>query len=452
MSSLAGPTLDALAADLAAGRTTSRGLVEDCLARIADPAGEGGRAFLQVDAEGARKAADAMDALRAAKAAPSPYAGIPVSVKDLFDVAGQVTRAGSRALDDMPPASADAVTVARLRRAGFVVVGRTNMTEFAYSGLGINPHYGTPRSPWRRDEGHVPGGSSSGAAISVTDGMAHAALGTDTGGSCRIPAAFNGLVGFKPTARRVPLEGSVPLSWSLDSIGPIARSTRCCAALDAVLADEAPAPLPEVPLAGLRLLLPETVVLDGLQEAVATAFEAALARLSRAGALITRAPLPEFSEVAAMNALGGFTASESHAWHRPLLARRGDDYDPRVSSRIRRGAGMSSADYLDLQRARADFVRRATARVAGYDALVMPTAPILPPSIRELEDEAAYTAANLAALRNPTLINMMDGCAISLPAARPPEPPVGLMLAAAAGADRRLLALAASVEAVLAPA
>ncbi|WP_458098254.1 amidase [Roseomonas sp. WA12] len=449
MSGTAGPTLDALAANLAAGRTTSRALVESCLARIADPAGEGGRAFLQVNAEGARAAAEAMDALRRANAAPSPYAGIPVSVKDLFDVTGQVTRAGSRALDDAAAADADAPAVGRLLRAGFVVIGRTNMTEFAYSGLGLNPHYGTPRSMWRREEGHVPGGSSSGAAISVADGMAHGALGTDTGGSCRIPAAFNGLTGFKPTARRVPLEGSVPLSGTLDSIGPIARSTRCCAVMDSVLADEPLEPLPEMPLAGLRLLLPETVALDGMEAAVSVAFEAALARLSRAGVQIERAAMPEFAEVALMNALGGFTASESYAWHRPLLARRGDDYDPRVSSRIRRGAGMSAADYLDLKRARKDFVRRASARIAGYDALVMPTAPILPPRIRDLEDEAAYTAANLAALRNPTLINMMDGCSVSVPATRPPEPPVGLMLSAAAGGDRRLLALAASVEAVL---
>jgi aspartyl-tRNA(Asn)/glutamyl-tRNA(Gln) amidotransferase subunit A len=450
VSGVVGPTLDALAADLATGRTTSRRLVEDCLARIADPAGEGGQAFLQVDAEGARRAADAMDALRAAKAAPSPYAGIPISVKDLFDVAGQVTRAGSRALDDTPPASADAVAVARLRRAGFVVIGRTNMTEFAYSGLGINPHYGTPRNPWQRHVGRVAGGSSSGAAISVADGMAHAALGTDTGGSCRIPAAFTGLVGFKPTARRVPLDGSIPLSWTLDSIGPIARSTACCAIIDAVLADEVPEPLPPVSLDGVRVLLPETLTLDGIEDAVATAFETALARLSREGVRITRAPVPEFAGVAPMNALGGFTASESHAWHRKLLERRGEDYDPRVSSRIRRGAGMSSADYLDLQAARRDLIRRVSARIAGFDALVMPTAPILPPRIADLEDDAAYTDANLAALRNPTLVNMMDGCAISVPAARPPEPPVGVMLAAGAGGDRRLLALAASAEAALA--
>ena len=450
MSAAPAPTLESLAADLAAGRTTSRALVEECLARIADPAGEGGRVFLQVDAEAARAAAEGMDRLRGARAAPSPYAGIPISVKDLFDVAGQVTRAGSRALDDAPPAAADAAAVARLRRAGFVVIGRTNMTEFAYSGLGINPHYGTPRNPWRRDEARVPGGSSSGAAISVTDGMAHGALGTDTGGSCRIPAAFNGLVGFKPTARRVPLEGSVPLSGTLDSIGPIARSVTCCAVLDAVLADEPSAPLAAVPLGGLRLLVPETVALDGLEDAVATAFEAALARLSRAGARITRAPVPEFDDVARMNALGGYTASESYHWHRALLDRRGEDYDPRVSSRIRRGAGMSAADYLDLQRARADFIRRVSVRIGGFDALAMPTAPILPPRIADLADDAAYAAANLAALRNPTLVNMMDGCAISVPVARPPEAPVGLMLASTAGQDRRLLALAAAIEAMLA--
>lgn len=450
MSAASAPTLDALAAELAAGRTTSRALVEACLERIADPGGEGGRVFLQVDAEAACAAADGMDQLRAAQAAPSPYAGIPVSVKDLFDIAGQVTRAGSRALDDAAPAAADATAVARLRRAGFIVIGRTNMTEFAYSGLGINPHYGTPSSPWRRDEARVPGGSSSGAAISVADGMAHAALGTDTGGSCRIPAAFTGLTGFKPTAHRVPLEGSVPLSSTLDSIGPIARSVACCAVLDAVLADQPLEPLPTMPLDGLRLLVPETVALDGLEAEVGDAFEAALNRLSRAGVRIVRAPVPEFGEVAGMNALGGFTAAESYYWHRALLERRGQDYDPRVSSRIRRGAAMSAADYLTLRQARAEFIRRVSVRVGTFDALAMPTAPILPPRIADLVDEAAYTTANLAALRNPTLVNMMDGCAISIPATRPSEAPVGLMLAGLAGRDRRLLALAAAAETALA--
>src|ERR1700704_3312499 len=202
------PTLATLAADLDSGRTSARKLVDDCLAKIADASGEGTRTFIHVDAEAAIEAAEAMDRLREGKAAPSPFAGIPNSSKDLFDIRGQVPRAGSRALDDSAPAEADATVVARLRRAGFVVIGRTNMTEFAYSGIGINPHYGTPKSTWRRNVGHVPGGSSSGGAVSVADGMAHGALGTDTGGSCRIPAAYNGIVGFKPTQKRGPLGGA----------------------------------------------------------------------------------------------------------------------------------------------------------------------------------------------------------------------------------------------------
>src|SRR4051794_13256316 len=232
------PTLASLAADLESGRTTARALVDACLAKIADSDGEGPRAFIHVDREAAIEAAEAMDRLRKANAAPSRFAGIPVSIKDLFDVKGQVTRAGSRALEDSPPAEADAPVVARLRSAGFVVIGRTNMTEFAYSGIGINPHFGTPKGIWQRGAGHVPGGSSSGAAVSVADGMAHGALGPDPGGSCRTRAAWNGIVGFKPTQRRVPLDGAVPLSSSLDSIGPLARTVACCATMDAVLADE----------------------------------------------------------------------------------------------------------------------------------------------------------------------------------------------------------------------
>src|SRR5690242_7411765 len=282
----ADPTLATLAADLDAGRTTARKLVEECLARIADPAGEGQRVFIHVDKEAALHVADAMDRLRKANAAPSPYAGIPVSIKDLFDIKGQVTRAGSRALEDSAPAEADAPVVARLRRAGFIVIGRTNMTEFAYSGIGINPHYGTPKSAWNRSVGHVPGGSSSGAAVSIADGMAFGALGTDTGGSCRIPAAYNGIVGYKPTQRRVPLDGGVPLSFSLDSFGPLARSVACCATMDAVLAGETVQPLQPRPVKGMRLAVPTTIALDDLDDEVSKTFERALAALSRQGALI----------------------------------------------------------------------------------------------------------------------------------------------------------------------
>src|SRR6266700_6968489 len=282
------PTLATLADDLDSGRTSARKLVDECLVRIGDKTGEGARAFIHVDAEAAIEAAEAMDRLREVQAAPSRFAGIPVSIKDLFDLKGQVTRAGSRALEDSAPAEADAPVVARLRQAGFIVIGRTNMTEFAYSGIGINPHYGTPKSAWNRSDGHIPGGSSSGAAVSVVDQMAYGALGTDTGGSCRIPAAYNGIVGFKPTQRRIPLDGGVPLSFSLDSFGPLGNSTSCCAVLDAVLAAEPNVSLRARPIKGMRLAVPTTVALDDLDEAVATTFDRALETLSRQGALIER--------------------------------------------------------------------------------------------------------------------------------------------------------------------
>jgi aspartyl-tRNA(Asn)/glutamyl-tRNA(Gln) amidotransferase subunit A len=443
------PTLAALADDLESGRTSARKLVDECLARIADTSGEGPRAFIHVDAQAAIEVAEAMDRLRAAKAAPSRFAGIPVSIKDLFDIKGQVTRAGSRALEDSPPADADAPVVARLRRAGFIVIGRTNMTEFAYSGIGINPHYGTPKGAWQRGVGHVPGGSSSGAAVSVADQMAHGALGTDTGGSCRIPAAYNGIVGFKPTQRRVPLEGGVPLSFTLDSFGPLARSVRCCAVLDAVLANEAIAPLQPRPIKGMRLAVPTTLALDELDDAVTQTFERAVEMLSRYGALIERIEVPEFLDVAPMNAKGGFTAAESYAWHRYLIVSKGDVYDPRVSSRILRGESLSAADYVDLLNARRSLIARAAVRLAPYDALLMPTTANTPPRIADMADDKAFTKANLLALRNCTLINMIDGCAISLPAHREGEVPVGLMLASSGGSDRRIFELAAGMEGLI---
>jgi aspartyl-tRNA(Asn)/glutamyl-tRNA(Gln) amidotransferase subunit A len=277
------PSLAQVKADLAGGGK-SRGLVEQCLARIADQSGEGGRVFLKVHAADALAAADFYDRRRAHGAAPSPFAGIPVSIKDLFDIAGDVTTAGSVALRDAKAAEHDAPAVARLRTAGFIPIGRTNMTEFAFSGLGINPHYGTPLSPHDRQAARIPGGSSSGAAVSVSDGMAFGALGTDTGGSCRIPAALCGVVGFKPTAHRVPTAGAFPLSTSLDSIGPLAATVECCVTLDAVLAGEPAVDLAPFPLAGLRMAVPQTLVLEGVEPAVARAFESALAALRKAGA------------------------------------------------------------------------------------------------------------------------------------------------------------------------
>jgi aspartyl-tRNA(Asn)/glutamyl-tRNA(Gln) amidotransferase subunit A len=276
--------------------------------------------------------------------------------------------------------------------------------------------------------------------------MAHAALGTDTGGSCRIPAAFNGLVGYKPTARRVPLDGALPLSPTLDSIGPIARSVECCAILDSILANEAPISLQSRPLQGLRFAVPTNIAFDGIDDDVSTTFEAALSRLSLAGVRIEKIEVPEFTEVAQINSKGGFTAAESYAWHRRLLADQHDDYDPRVAVRIMRGAEQTAADYLDLLAARASLIRRANARISMYDALAMPTVPVLPPRIADLATDDAFNRTNLLVLRNPTLINMIDGCAISLPIHRAGGAPVGLMLAGEAGADRRILQIAAAVE------
>ena len=442
------PTLADLARSFDQG-SRSRDIIEQCLARIAAPEGEGRRTFLKVHAEQARAAADFHDTMRRNGAAASPFAGIPVSIKDLFDIAGDTTTAGSMALRDAPPAKRDAPALSRLRAAGFIPIGRTNMTEFAFSGLGINPHYGTPANAYDRKNARIPGGSSSGAAVSVTDGMAAAALGTDTGGSCRIPAALCGLVGFKPTAKRVPLDGAVPLSTSLDSIGPIAASVACCAVLDAVLAGEEPRPLREFPLTGLRLAVPQTLVFDGIDADVARAFAAARTRLSEAGAQIADLPLRELSELGRINSKGGFGAAEAYAFHRPLIESKAALYDPRVLSRILRGREQDAADYIDLVRARADFIRRVGAIVAPFDALLLPTVPIIAPRIADLDDEIAYRDINLLLLRNPTIANFLDACAISLPCHRPGEAPVGLMLIGHHGGDGRLFDIAAAAEHLL---
>ncbi|MCK8785037.1 amidase [Roseomonas sp. NAR14] len=444
-------SLAGAAAALAAGRATAASLVEDALARIADPARQGGTAFLAVDAEGARAAARAMDALRAAGAAPSPWAGIPISVKDLFDVAGQRTRAGSVALDDAPPAAATAPAVLRVQRAGFVVLGRTNMVEFAFSGLGVNPHHGTPLSPWDRATGRLPGGSSSGAAVAVAEGMGLGALGTDTGGSCRIPAALCGIVGFKPTAARVPQQGVLPLSPTLDSVGPLANTVGCCAVLDALLAGaDAPVPPDAGPVAGLRLGVPRHFFLDGLDAPVAAAFERALERLAAAGAHLHDLPLPEVEEIAAVNAAGGFTAAEAWSWHRGLIGRAGDRYDPAILGRIRRGEAMSAADYIALLRERARITAAVATRTGAFDAVLMPTCPLVPPPLAAVATPSEYNRINLLLLRNTAVANFLDRCAISLPCHAPGEAPAGLMLMGERMGDARLLTVAAAVESALA--
>jgi aspartyl-tRNA(Asn)/glutamyl-tRNA(Gln) amidotransferase subunit A len=438
------PTIAELAAQLAEGRTTSEQLVEECLARIADPDGEGERTYLSVDAEGARTAARAMDLLRSARAEPSPVAGIPVSIKDLFDVRGQVTRAGSQVLDGAP-AERDAGAVARWRRAGLVLIGRTNMTEFAFTGLGINPHHGTPANPWDRQARRIPGGSSSGAAVSVGDAMAHGALGTDTGGSCRIPAALCGLVGWKPTQARVPGDGLVPLSPTLDTVGVLGRSVACCATLDAILSGAEPRAA-EPPERAPRLAVVRNYVFDGADGTVGAAFDRAAGRLRRAGAELVDVELPELDWIADMNAGGGFAAAESFPWHRDLIAQRADRYDPVVLARIRRGEQLSAQDLVTLRERRAALIEGVSRRLEGFDAFICPTVPRIAPPLAALEDDDAYTTTNLLMLRNPTVVNLLDGCAISLPMHEQGEPPSGLMVAGLAGHDAAILRTAAWIE------
>lgn len=443
------PTLHQLSHALAEGRTTSRSLAEACLARIEDPRGEGMRTFVHVDADQVRKTADSLDGMRGARAKLSRFSGIPISIKDLFDVEGEVTKAGSKVLADAAPAVTDATVVDRLRRAGFLIIGRTNMTEFAYSGLGINPHYGTPANPWQRETPRVPGGSSSGAGISVADGMAHAALGTDTGGSCRIPAAFTGIVGFKPTARLIPQAGIVPLSASLDVAGPLARSVRCCASLHAILAGQEQFAVPELDITGLRLGVPQTLVLDNLEDPVAQAFERAMTELSQAGAKLVDVSFSCFGRIPRINHKGGLVAMEAYAWHRELIATKGALYDPQVIRRILKGAECSAIDYIDAVAARRALIKEADAAFESFDVLMLPTAAITPPRIAALASDEAYARVNILSLRNTSAINMIDGCAISLPIHRSGEAPVGLMLACRGGEDRRLLTLAAAVESVV---
>lgn len=434
---------------LRSGQTTARQLVETCLERIAAPDGEGARVFVRVYEDAARASAEAMDMLRRVGRAPGPLAGIPISIKDLFDVAGEKTAAGSRVLAEAKPAERNAVVIARCLAAGLIPVGRTNMTEFAFSGIGINPHFGTPKGPWKREEGHIPGGSSSGAAVSVADGMAMAALGTDTGGSCRIPAAFCGVVGYKPTARRVSLEGVLPLSPSLDSVGPLANSVACCAAIDAVLAGE---PLPSVKpleLRGLRLAVPGNMVLDDMEPAVAEAFTRTLNRLSTLGVRVTHLKFPQFEKVTEANKSGGFAAAEAHAWHRAYLADQAEIYDQRVRTRIERGAGMSAGDMIALIAARRAIIAEMDRATIPFDAVAMPTAPMLPPTIDSLADDKDFTRVNALALRNPSLGNFLDRCAISLPMQRKGEAPCGFMLMGETGGDSRLFAVAAAVESVV---
>ncbi len=409
-------------------------------------AGASQAVFTRLYPQAARAAADHADALAQAGVQAPPLSGLPVSIKDLFDVAGETTLAGSAVLRDSAPATADATVVTRLRAAGAAIIGKTNMTEFAFSGLGLNPHHGTPANPADGKLARIPGGSSSGAAVSVAMGACFAGIGSDTGGSIRIPAALCGLVGFKSTARRVSTAGALPLSTTLDTACAMTKSVADCILVDGVLAGAA-LEVPRLPLAGLRLALPQTLVLDGMDAKVGAALQAALSRLSAAGAKIVELPLELLAQAAVLNR---FSPAEAWAWHRQLLGEKEAQYDPRVSARIKLGAAITAADYIDMLAARRDWIARAESELAEFDAIVLPTTPLVAPAIASLQDsDEEYFRVNALMLRNPALINFLDGCAISLPCQAAGELPVGLMLAAPAMQDARLLGIALAVEAAL---
>jgi aspartyl-tRNA(Asn)/glutamyl-tRNA(Gln) amidotransferase subunit A len=434
---------------LASRKITSRQLVEQALAAIKEPQGEGSRAFLSVHEAEALAAADRVDAQRCNGANLHALAGIPISIKDLFDEAGFTTLGGSRVRVGTPAATRNSTVVERLRKVGAVIVGRTNLVEFAYSGLGLNPHYGTPKNTFDRATGRIPGGSSSGAAISVTDGMVAGAIGSDTGGSIRIPAALNGLVGFKPTARRVPLDGVLPLSFTLDSVGPIAKTVADCALLDQVLAAEVDGCPTPAQLRGLRFAVPKTVFQSDLSPAVADALTAALGRLSAAGAMIVDLPMAEFAQAAAVNP-SALVSAEAYWWHRQWMKLGADKYDPRVLVRSRAGETITAATYIDVMKLREQFIHTIRAAAAEYDAMLMPTTPETAPTIAEAgKDDETYTRVNLRMLRNPSIVNLFDGCALSIPCHLPGTAPVGMMIAGTQGTDRKILAIGLAVEDVI---
>lgn len=422
-----------------------RDRTEAALARIA--AAPDAAIFTRVYAERARAEADAADARRREGVTLGALDGVLVSIKDLFDVAGETTLAGSRLLADQPPAAADAPVVARLRRAGAVIIGKTSMSEFAFSGLGLNPHTGTPGNA--RDPARIPGGSSAGAGVAVALGLCDIAIGTDTGGSVRIPAAFNGLVGLKPTARRVPTAGAFPLSYTLDSIGPLATTVQACADADAVMRGGETGPVEPAALGGLRIGVPRGRLFADTEPAVAQAFEATLGRLSAAGARIADIDIEDILEAMRLAlAAAPIAAAEAAAIHADWLESRAAEFDPRVLQRIRSGAGVTAPAYVRVLRRRTELVAMAAARLAAFDVLALPTVPMQAPLLAPLEaDDAAFARTNLLALRNPTVGNFLDLCGLSLPM-RTEGLPAGLMLMAPALLDARLLAIGRAVEAL----
>ena len=378
----------------------------------------------------------------------SPPLALSVAVKACIDVQGWITHAGSLVLRDSQPAEKDAPLVAALRRSGIVVTLQTNMTEFAYGALGVNPHFGTPRTPLDNSGQRISGGSTSGGAVTVALGLSDIALGTDTSGSVRIPAAFCGVVGFKPSKERYPGEGIINLSTSFDVPGFIARDVRLLQQVDAVLTEQHfQQTVIQTHLKGVRFLVPAGFAWDCLDEATADAFRYALNVLTESGAEIIEQPLPEIETYGDIAVRGGVLAAESYLWHRPYLAERSHLYGSRVGPRISLGQGVKAWEYLQaLQELRLKALQFSQA-LAGFDALVMPTVPVLPPRLDDLDDDDTYYQTNRLVFRLAEVANRIDAPSISLPIVA--RQPIGLMLTGQRGQDKSLLQLAVSVQDVL---
>ncbi|MBZ9661638.1 amidase [Mesorhizobium sp. ESP-6-4] len=425
-----------------------RDRLEIILSRLANRAGDE-KVYTKLYAKAARAAADASDARRKAGVSLGPLDGRIVSIKDLFDVAGEPTTAGSLIRADAAPTARDAAIVQRLRQAGAVILGKTNMTEFAFTAIGDNPHYGTPGNA--ADAGLIPGGSSSGAGVAIGEGTSDISIGSDTGGSVRIPASLNGVVGFKPTARRVPLTGAFPLSMTLDSIGPLARSVADCAIADAIMAGQEPAGPQPGSLAGLRVGIPRGVLFGETQAKVAEAFEACIDRIGRAGARAADLSIDDLiAEMRAATERGTIASMEGAEVHADWLAGGASvPVDPHVTGPLARALAVPASAYIRTIRRRAELVAAMAQRLETVDVLALPTVPMVAPSISAMAgDEALRDKTEGLLLRNTQVANQFDLCAISLPMPGT-NLPAGLMLVGKHGHDSHLLRIAAAVEALL---
>jgi aspartyl-tRNA(Asn)/glutamyl-tRNA(Gln) amidotransferase subunit A len=436
---------------MSAGLTTPDEVAEKALSAVA--ACEDQAVFTRVTPERARREAKAASRrLREGRPA-SVLDGVPIAWKDLFDLEGMPTTAGSRLFESNAPAGSDAAVVARLRDAGMVCIGRVNMTEFAYSGIGLNPHYGTPRNPHGRTEARVPGGSSSGSAVAVARGLVPAAIGTDTGGSVRIPAAFNGIIGFKASSHRYPMDGVFPLSATLDTLGVFTRTVEDAVLVDAAMCGLAGPQVRKAGVDGLRVIVPTNVVFDDCQPAVVKNFEAALERLAKAGAKIERGAMVAFDEILALSAQHGtIVAAEAYALHKARV--EGPDahrIDRRVAKRIASAHTMQMVDYIANMQARSRLVQRTKQLLLGNVVVAMPTVAHTAPLIDALEaDDELFARMNARTLRNTMLGNFLGWCGVSFPTGFDEAGlPTALLLSGAPATDDRLLSISLSSEAII---